>query len=126
MVAALAFFGFLYGAATGSFLAVVVERVPMKKSLWDNSVCVCGTPIPMYRNIPIFSFLRQKGRARCCNARIPSWYMHCELLCAVVGAVCFVVPVHPSFKVAAAVLAWAAVALYYKRTNSTSANSDSN
>lgn len=32
----------------------------------------------MYRNIPVVSYVLQRGRASCCGARIPAWYAVAE------------------------------------------------
>ena len=43
----------------------------------------------MYRNIPVVSWLLQRGRAHCCGARIPAWYVIAEagaVVAALVGA----------------------------------------
>jgi leader peptidase (prepilin peptidase)/N-methyltransferase len=73
------------GASLGSFLGVVVDRVPRGESLGGRSRCVCGTPIRARDNVPIFGYLLRGGRARCCGARIPGWYLALEVLGAAVG-----------------------------------------
>ena len=77
-------FGFAFGAATGWFLAVVVERVPRGigiSGLGDSprSQCVCGRALAPWENLPIVSYLALRGRARCCGATIPSWYLATEV-----------------------------------------------
>lgn len=78
-------YGFLMGAATGSFSGVIIERVPAGQSIGGRSHCVCGAKIPGWRNIPIFTWLAQRGRAACCDAPIPSWYVKIEALYATIG-----------------------------------------
>lgn len=65
---------FLLGVVVGSFLNVVITRLPRNKSLvTPASHCpVCGSPIRWHDNIPILSFLWLRGRCRGCRARI-SW-----------------------------------------------------
>jgi leader peptidase (prepilin peptidase)/N-methyltransferase len=73
------------GASLGSFLAVVVERVPKGESIGGRSVCVCGTPIRARDNLPIIGYLRCGGRARCCGAPIPLWYLGAEVAGAAIA-----------------------------------------
>jgi leader peptidase (prepilin peptidase)/N-methyltransferase len=69
-----------FGAALGSFGAVVAQRDPRGESPWTGrSHCVCGQPIAAVDNIPVVSYLVRRGRARCCGARIPAWYLLAEL-----------------------------------------------
>ena len=45
------------GACVGSFLNVVIYRVPAEKSvITPGSHCACGAPIAWYDNIPILSW----------------------------------------------------------------------
>ncbi|HET9492007.1 MAG TPA: prepilin peptidase [Methylomirabilota bacterium] len=62
------------GAVVGSFLNVVVVRIPRGQSLVrPPSHCgVCGKPIRWFDNIPLLSFLWLRGRCRLCQTRI-SW-----------------------------------------------------
>ena len=47
-------FALLLGACIGSFLNVVIYRVPEEKSLLTNSACPkCGKSIPFYYNLPV-------------------------------------------------------------------------
>lgn len=64
------------GLVLGSFLNVVIYRLPRGKSLlWPGSSCpACGRRILAYDNIPILSWLMLLGRARCCKARISPRY----------------------------------------------------
>src|SRR5260221_4920725 len=71
-MAAIASFGFLGGAVTGSFLSVVAHRVPRGESIvGPRSRCAsCGVQIAAYDNIPILSWLLLRGRCRHCCERI--------------------------------------------------------
>jgi leader peptidase (prepilin peptidase)/N-methyltransferase len=64
----------ILGAVVGSFLNVVIVRLPMGKSVvWPGSHCGgCGKPIRWFDNIPILSFLWLRGRCRQCSMPI-SW-----------------------------------------------------
>ncbi len=59
--------------AVGSFLNVVIYRMPRKRSIVSpGSRCPsCGRPIRFYDNIPLFSFLVLNGKCRGCGAPIP-------------------------------------------------------
>jgi leader peptidase (prepilin peptidase)/N-methyltransferase len=87
---AITFAGVL-GAIVGSFLNVVVHRLPRHESLVSPaSHCPrCGTPVKPYDNIPILSWLLLRGRCRSCGERISPRYPLVEALTAVlcVGAV---------------------------------------
>ncbi len=64
------------GLAFGSFLNVVIHRLPREQSLsLPGSRCPgCETPIRVYDNIPVLSWLVLRGRARCCGNRISPRY----------------------------------------------------
>jgi leader peptidase (prepilin peptidase) / N-methyltransferase len=66
----------LVGLAVGSFLNVVIYRVPRKESVVrPRSRCTaCGTQISELDNIPIVSWVVLRGRCRSCSARISVRY----------------------------------------------------
>lgn len=70
------------GGSTASLLCLVVERRQVGRSIRGRSACVCGTPIPLARNVPVVTWVVQRGRAHCCGASIPGWYAGCEALCS--------------------------------------------
>jgi leader peptidase (prepilin peptidase)/N-methyltransferase len=74
--------GFSIGAVLGSFLNVCAYRIPIGKSIiMPASHCPnCGLNIPWHRNLPVISWLLQKGQASCCSFRIPYRYWLVELL----------------------------------------------
>jgi leader peptidase (prepilin peptidase)/N-methyltransferase len=76
-----AFLAFMLGAIVGSFLNVVIYRLPRGESLVrPRSRCPhCGTPISAWDNIPIASFLLLRGRCRVCRAPIAWRYPLVEL-----------------------------------------------
>ncbi|TLD70481.1 prepilin peptidase [Phragmitibacter flavus] len=77
---------FVLGANIGSFLNVVIYRLPLGISLSNpkRSFCPhCKTQIPIYRNIPLFTWLFQRGKCAACKAPIPFRYFFVELLTAV-------------------------------------------
>ncbi len=67
---------FVFGALIGSFLNVVIWRVPRGLSVVrPPSACpTCGHRLAGYDNIPIVSFLVLRGRCRSCGARISARY----------------------------------------------------
>jgi leader peptidase (prepilin peptidase) / N-methyltransferase len=79
-----------FGAVIGSFLNVVMWRLPRGESLvTPGSRCpACEHRIAPYDNVPIVSWLVLRGRCRRCGARISPRYPAVELLTAVAfGAV---------------------------------------
>ncbi len=79
-------FVFAFGAAVGSFLNVVIHRVPREESIvFPNSACPkCKTPIKPYDNIPILGWLFLGGKCRNCSGKISPRYPAVELLTALV------------------------------------------
>jgi leader peptidase (prepilin peptidase) / N-methyltransferase len=66
----------LFGGILGSFLNVVVYRLPRRESLSrPGSRCPgCETPIRPYDNVPVLSWVALRGRCRHCAARITARY----------------------------------------------------
>ncbi|MFM7651792.1 MAG: prepilin peptidase [Vulcanococcus sp.] len=72
------------GACLGSFLNVVAWRLPREESVvHPGSHCPrCGTPLRWFENVPLLSWLLQRGRCRHCGAAIRLRYPAVELLTA--------------------------------------------
>jgi leader peptidase (prepilin peptidase) / N-methyltransferase len=88
-----AVFAFLGGLLLGSFTTVVAHRVPRGESIvGPRSRCpACGAQIAAYDNVPVFSWLLLRGRARCCGARISARYPLTELTLGLLYAATVVV-----------------------------------
>lgn len=84
-------FAFILGSAVGSFLNVVIHRVPNGESIvFPNSKCPkCDTSIKPYDNIPVVSWLLLGGKCRACKAPISFRYPAVELLTGLVWLLTF-------------------------------------
>jgi leader peptidase (prepilin peptidase)/N-methyltransferase len=85
-------FVFAFGACIGSFLNVIIFRLPRDLSLIrPGSQCPsCHKHIRFYDNIPIFSWLLLRGKCRYCKTPISPRYFVIELLTALVFVGLFV------------------------------------
>jgi leader peptidase (prepilin peptidase) / N-methyltransferase len=74
----------IFGLVVGSFLNVVIYRVPRKESVVSpRSACpTCTTPISSRDNVPIFSWLLLGGKCRTCRSPISIQYPLIELTTA--------------------------------------------
>jgi leader peptidase (prepilin peptidase)/N-methyltransferase len=81
-VGALGGFAFALGLVVGSFLNVVIHRLPRGESIVrPRSRCpACGRSIAAWENVPVFSYLWLRGRCRGCAAPISPRYPLVELL----------------------------------------------
>jgi leader peptidase (prepilin peptidase)/N-methyltransferase len=86
-------FLFALGACVGSFLNVVIYRLPRDLSIVrPGSACpACKTPIPFYDNIPILSWLLLFGKCRKCKAKISPRYIIIELLTALLFVAVYII-----------------------------------
>jgi leader peptidase (prepilin peptidase)/N-methyltransferase len=89
MTALAVLFGVVTGAVIGSFLNVVMWRVPRHESIVrPPSHCpACDTELTPRELVPVFSWVVQRGRCRTCATAISLRYPLVELGCAVVGGV---------------------------------------
>ncbi len=76
---------FYLGACWGSYLNVCIYRIPLDMStVAPRSHCPhCKQLIPGYRNLPIFTWLIQRGRGHCCGKPISPRYLLVEILIGV-------------------------------------------
>lgn len=97
-------FLFALGLLFGSFLNVVIHRIPRAESetsTWwvgygslvnpRRSLCPhCGHAITWYENIPVFSWLALRGKCSACKAPISPRYVLVELMTGLLFLACFV------------------------------------
>lgn len=76
----------ILGAVFGSFINVLIVRVPKGESiLFPPSSCpTCGAKIPFYLNIPIVSYLILRGRSKCCASPISPLYIVSEIVVSII------------------------------------------
>lgn len=75
-------FAFILGAVIGSFLNVVILRIPKDESVvFTSSHCMtCQTPLKPWHNIPIFSWIFLRGRCSFCKTKISAQYPIIEII----------------------------------------------
>ena len=80
-------YAFIFGCLIGSFLNVVILRLPLQKNLVsERSVCPkCGTQLKWYHNIPFISFIFLRGKCAFCGESISWRYPLIELLTGLVS-----------------------------------------
>ena len=84
---------FLLGASIGSFINVVVYRLPAGLSiLYPPSRCPhCKNRLKAYDNVPVFGWLRLRGRCRYCKNPISSRYPIVEAATGLIFVLVFVI-----------------------------------
>jgi prepilin signal peptidase PulO-like enzyme (type II secretory pathway) len=82
---------FLLGSVVGSFLNVVIYRLPAGLNIaWPGSHCpLCQHPIRWYDNIPLMGWIVLRGRCRDCRAPIAIRYPLVEATTAALFGVLF-------------------------------------
>lgn len=78
--------GFVLGASLASFSGVIIERLPKGEPITGRSHCACGRQLKWYENIPVIGWLRIKGTTKCCNTKLPVWYLLFEVTAGLIGA----------------------------------------
>lgn len=80
-------FLFIFGSAIGSFLNVLIDRLPHNQSITGRSHCDhCKRSLHWYELIPVFSYFFIKGKSTCCKKKLSFFYPVIEIL----TGVCFV------------------------------------
>jgi len=84
---------FILGAIFGSFLNVVIYRVPKKMSIiFPASHCFnCKIPIKFFDNIPLLGYFLLKGKCRNCGAEFPSRYAFIELITSLLTIIIYII-----------------------------------
>jgi len=87
----IAIFIFLFGISVGSFLNVLIYRIPKELNIsYPPSACTsCGNKLKWYHNIPILSWLFLKGKCAFCSEKISARYPLVELLNGVIWVALF-------------------------------------
>jgi leader peptidase (prepilin peptidase)/N-methyltransferase len=103
-------FAGLLGLAVGSFVNVVVYRLPAHISLLEPSQCPsCGVPVRVWQNIPVLSWLLLRGRCRACRSAIDAKYPIVEGVTGIAfAALAWFVPEVLGLRGVAGVLVWTA------------------
>ncbi len=85
----------IFGALIGSFLNVVIYRLPIGKNLaMERSHCPsCHALIPWWHNIPIVSWIILRGKCAYCKQKINFQYLLVELITATIFCISFPVEV---------------------------------
>jgi leader peptidase (prepilin peptidase) / N-methyltransferase len=85
------FMVFVFGGAVGSFLNVVIYRIPKGESIvFPSSHCQsCNTPLKWYHNIPILSWVVLGGKCAFCKAPIATQYPMIELISALLAVILY-------------------------------------
>jgi leader peptidase (prepilin peptidase) / N-methyltransferase len=78
----------VFGSMFGSFLNVCIYRLPIGRSIvWPRSACPhCGRVLAWFENVPIVSYIVQRGRCRGCRGPIALRYPVVEALTAAMFA----------------------------------------
>ncbi len=79
-------FSFIFGLLFGSFLNVVILRIPKEESVvFEGSYCYsCGSKLKPWHNIPLFSWLFLRGKCSFCKSKISIQYPLIELTSGVI------------------------------------------
>jgi prepilin signal peptidase PulO-like enzyme (type II secretory pathway) len=81
---------FILGLCIGSFLNVLIYRLPLDLSLKGRSFCPkCKKKISWYDNIPLLSFVLLKGKCRYCHSPISFQYPFVEALTGILFVISF-------------------------------------
>lgn len=83
---------FIFGLIIGSFLNVVIYRIPKQQSIvFPSSHCQsCNTPLLWWHNIPLVSWIILRGKCYFCNTAISKRYFFVELITGVIFVLLYI------------------------------------
>lgn len=83
---------FIFGTVIGSFLNVVIYRIPEGESIvFPASKCQsCQTPLQWWHNIPLFSWILLRGKCHFCGEKIAKQYPMIELITGLIFAALYI------------------------------------
>lgn len=98
---------FILGASIGSFLGVLIDRLPKEKSINGRSKCdLCHHQLGWNDLIPILSFLSLKGRCRYCKKKLSLFFPLIEIITAAMFVFVFFIPGLSKSPISLASFAW--------------------
>lgn len=98
---------FIIGSAVGSFLNVLIDRLPNEESIAGRSHCdYCKKQLPAGVNIPIVSWFMLKGKTQCCGKPLSLQYPIIEALTGVMFVVIWYIAPFFFYPVVLQWLAW--------------------
>ena len=81
---------FLFGSAIGSFLNVLIDRLPKDEGIRGRSHCdYCGKKLNWYDMFPVFSYFILRGKTRCCGKKLSFQYPAIEFITGCIFVVVF-------------------------------------
>ncbi|MBI5122420.1 prepilin peptidase, partial [Candidatus Roizmanbacteria bacterium] len=81
---------FILGASVGSFLNVLIDRLPKDERINGRSYCdFCRKKIPWYDLMPVLSFFILRGRTRCCKKKLSWQYPVVEIIMGIIFVMVF-------------------------------------
>lgn len=83
---------FVLGTCVGSFINMLVYRTAVRYGLTKNKITnknrsfcdYCGRQLKWYENIPVISWVVQKGKTRCCGKNLPKEYPLVEMIMGII------------------------------------------
>lgn len=109
-----ALFLLLISPAIGSFLGVLADRLPERRSILAPSACAaCGARLGPGDMVPVLSALASRGRCRRCGAPIPGHLLRIEVAAFVAALAAVVWTGGRAEMWATAAVLWCLIALFY-------------
>jgi leader peptidase (prepilin peptidase)/N-methyltransferase len=106
---------FAMGAALGSFLAVLVDRLSTGRSfVKGRSYCEsCKKTLQAIDLVPVFSYIVLLGKCRFCKKKIPFRLFLIELVTALLASTCFYLAITGIFSITSAILIFIILYLFF-------------